>query len=117
MLRFIVDECTGPAVSEWLRSLNHDVYSVFDRSSGISDDEVLAIANREERIVVTNDKDFGEKIYRDRKGHKGIIFLRLADERSQNKIQVLRNLLDGYSEQLPDQFVVVTEKQIRFAKK
>ncbi|MBX7152579.1 DUF5615 family PIN-like protein [bacterium] len=115
-MKFIVDECTGPAVSTWLRSLNYDTYSIFDSSRGISDDEVLTIANRENRIIITNDKDFGEKIYRERKKHKGVIFLRLADERSENKIKVLQNVLDGHAGQLHDQFIVVTEKRIRFAK-
>jgi hypothetical protein len=32
------------------------------------------------------------------------------------KIEVLRLLLENYAEKLPDQFVVVTETQVRFAK-
>ena len=31
-MRFLVDECTGPAVAKWLRSLHHDVFSVYDEA-------------------------------------------------------------------------------------
>jgi hypothetical protein len=48
--------------------------------------------------------------------HKGVIFLRLADERSAVKIEVLRKLLSAYLDRIPDQFVVVTETKVRFAR-
>ena len=31
-MRFLVDECTGPAVGAWLRDQNHEVFSVFDEA-------------------------------------------------------------------------------------
>jgi len=42
--------------------------------------------------------------------------MRLEDERAANKIQVLRRLLELYPDRFEDQFVVVTETQVRFAK-
>ena len=47
---------------------------------------------------------------------RGIILLRLKNERSANKIETLQRLLKNYSEQLSDNFIVVTEKQVRFAR-
>ena len=67
-------------------------------------------------ILITNDKDFGEKVYREQRRHRGIIFMRLGDERATTKINVLQRLLEGYADRLEDQFVVVTETQVRFAK-
>lgn len=64
-MRFLVDECTGPAVAHWLRSSGHDVYSVFEESRGNNDDDVIKKAFEENRILITNDKDFGEKVYRE----------------------------------------------------
>jgi predicted nuclease of predicted toxin-antitoxin system len=113
-MRFLVDECAGPAVAEWLRGQGHEVFSVFDDSKGISDVEVLDKAFAENRILITNDKDFGEMIFRERREHHGVIFLRLDDERSANKIEALRHLLESYSEKLPDQFVTATETKVRF---
>ena len=45
--------------------------------------------------------------------HRGIVFLRLGDERSNNKVAVLQGLLDGYADRLAGQFVVVTEESVR----
>jgi predicted nuclease of predicted toxin-antitoxin system len=114
-MRFLVDECTGPAVARWLVSQGHDVLSIYDDARGISDDEVLSLAHGEGRILITNDKDFGEKVYRERREHRGVVLLRLADERSANKIDVLARLLGEYAERLADQYVVATETQVRFA--
>ena len=114
-MRFLVDECTGPAVAEWLRNEGHDVFSVYDQARGIDDDTVIQQAYGENRILITNDKDFGEMDHRERRPHRGVVFLRLLDERPGTKIEVLRRLLDAYWDRLPDNFVVVTENQVRFA--
>jgi predicted nuclease of predicted toxin-antitoxin system len=112
---FLVDECTGPAVAAWLTQQGHEVYSVYDQSPGAADDDLLALAHRDNWILVTNDRDFGELIFREGRPHRGVIFLRLDDERAANKILVLAQLLGGYSNQLSNQFLVVTPTQIRFA--
>jgi len=114
-MRFLVDECTGPAVARWLRSRSHDVFSVYDEARGMADEAVLAEAHSGGWILVTNDKDFGEMVFRERKPHHGVVFLRLQDERGVSKIDAVRRVLDSYADQLPDAFVVVTETQIRFA--
>ena len=115
-MQFIVDENAGVVVARWLRSLGHEVFSVYEESRGIDDDKVIQKAFDENRILVTSDKDFGEKVYREQRPHRGIILLRLANECSDNKIDVLQKLLVEYLEQLSDNFIVVTEKLVRFAK-
>ncbi len=116
-MRFLVDECTGPKVAEWLREKGYEVFSIYDEARGMDDNDVIQKAFDEAWILITNDKDFGEKVYRDHRLHRGVIFLRLTDERAKNKIEVIRLLLESYSDRLPDQFVVVSESQVRFAKK
>ena len=116
-MRFLVDECTGPAVARWLKARHHEVFSVYESARGLSDDAVIEKASVEDRVLITNDNDFGEKVYKERRPHKGVVLLRLDDERASNKIETLRRLLDEYSEQLPDRFVVVTESRIRFARR
>ena len=83
----------------------------------MDDDEIVRKALDEDWILITNDKDFGEKVYREHRAHRGVVFLRLEDERAASKIATLNQLLERYSEQLHDQFVVVTEKRVRFARK
>lgn len=50
-----------------VKTLKYDVTSIFDTAQGIS--EILTMAQNEKRIIITNDKDFGEKIFRERKKH------------------------------------------------
>ncbi|BAM01233.1 hypothetical protein CLDAP_31930 [Caldilinea aerophila DSM 14535 = NBRC 104270] len=44
------------------------------------------------------------------------MLLRLEDERAANKILALRRLLEGYAGLLANQFLVVTERQVRFTR-
>jgi len=46
-----------------LRAQKHEVFSVYEEARGIEDDEVITKAFAENWILITNDKDFGEKIY------------------------------------------------------
>lgn len=116
-MRFLVDECTGPAVAQWLQEQNHEVFSVFDKARGMDDDTIIRKALDEKWILITNDKDFGDKVYRDGRLHRGVILLRLDDERPASKIHVLSQLLGSYSDRVPESFIVVTEKQVRFGKR
>ena len=36
-MRFLVDECTGPGVANWLREQQHEVFSVYDQARGVED--------------------------------------------------------------------------------
>ena len=116
-MRFVVDECTGPAVARWLREHEHDVFSVYEEARGMTDGDVVQKAFAENRILITNDKDFGERVYREHRPHRGVVLLRLEDERAAVKIDVLRQLLASYADRLADQYVVVTETRVRFAGK
>ena len=114
-MRFLVDECTGPRVAGWLQSQGHEIFSIFDDARGMQDEDLIRKAYAESWILITNDKDFGEKVYRERRPHHGVILMRLEDERAANKIEVLRRLLEEYPNRLADSFVVVTDRHVRFA--
>lgn len=114
-MRFLVDECAGPGLALWLREQGHDVFSVFDQARGMNDDDVLQLALKDERILITIDKDFGELIFREKRSHHGVILLRLKDERSKSKIASMDHLFSNYATRLKDQFVVVTDTRIRFS--
>lgn len=105
-MRFLVDECTGPKVASWLDAQSHEVFSVFDEARGMADEDILAKAYSEQWILLTNDKDFGEKVFREGHRHHGIVLLRLQDERASSKVRALEELLENYADQLADRFVV-----------
>ena len=116
MMRFLVDECIGPVVARWLADQGHDVYSVYDEARGADDEVVLATAVSESRILITNDKDFGEKVYRDQLLHAGVVLLRLSDQNPRAEIEAVSRLLAAHSDRLGGSFVVVTDSHIRFGR-
>ena len=59
-MKLLVDEC---AVALWLEQQGHDVFSVYSQARGIDDDKVLEIAQVDGRILITNDRGFGEKVF------------------------------------------------------
>lgn len=115
-MRFLVDESTGPDVARWLAGQGYQVFSVYEEARGMPDDEVIEKAFTGDWILITNDKGFGEKVFRQRRPHQGVILLRLEDERGASKIATVRRLLERYSDRLPGSFMVVTEKRVRFAR-
>jgi len=52
-MRFLVDECTGPAVAQWLREQGHEVFSVYEEARGARDDEIIQKAYAEDWILIT----------------------------------------------------------------
>lgn len=112
-MRFLVDECTGPQVARWLESLGHDVLSAYDQLRGLDDDVILARAVREQRILITNDTDFGEQVYREQAEHTGVVLLRLRDESPRVKIDVIQRVLQDHVAELPLAFVVASEAFVR----
>ena len=92
------------------------MFSAYEEARGSDDVSIIRKACDEHWILITNDKDFGDKVFRGGHSHHGIVFLRLADNRASNKVEVLCKLIDTYSARIVDNFGVVTESQVRFAK-
>ena len=59
-MRFLADECCAASLVEALRQDGHDVAYVGETFAGLSDDEVLSHALENRRILLTEDKDFGD---------------------------------------------------------
>lgn len=116
-MRFLVDESAGAAIATLLRELGHDVVAVAEEMAEADDHAILARAAQDARIVVTNDKDFGELIFRSGQAHAGVVLLRLRDERSTSRARVMRAVLAQRADSLPNQFVVASESQIRVRRK
>ena len=112
-MRFIVDESTGQAVVDFLRDAGHDVIGVGEAMPQADDQEVLRRATADERIIVTNDKDFGELVFRSRQAHRGVVLLRLRDESSANRVRVVRMIVEQFPDRLADHFTVATESRLR----
>ena len=63
-MKFLADECCDASLVSALRIDGHDVSYVLEVSPGATDDEVLDWALSEHRVLLTEDKDFGELVHR-----------------------------------------------------
>jgi predicted nuclease of predicted toxin-antitoxin system len=59
-VRLLLDECCDPRLAAALRAAGHDVHHVLEADRGADDEAVLTLSRAQDRILVTNDKDFGE---------------------------------------------------------
>jgi len=113
-MKFLTDENIAASVVHALRDAGFDVKDVKEEQLyGVSDKEVLQLASREDRVIITHDKDFANILSFSRISHKGIILLRLQDQRSSNVGAVLlRVLRSGLSKKIQNNLLVVSEENI-----
>lgn len=110
-MKFIADENLGIRVPEYLKGQGFDIITVKDIARGKPDADILKIANEEDRILITLDKDFGELVFRDKLIHSGVILLRLKDESVENKKRILLKQLKS-RKNFEDKFTVVSDAKI-----
>ncbi len=87
---------------------------VFESKRGATDEDVLALAFDQRRILLTEDKDFGELVYRLKKPAHGIILIRIGVKNRSLKWPRMKKLLDSYAERCTGRFVVIDENKFRF---
>lgn len=98
-MKFIADENLGSEVPKFLRSLG-----------GEQDPNILSLANNQQRILVTLDKDFGELVFKEGLAHYGVILFRLKDESIENKKKLLLKTLKS-KQGFTGKFTAIREKR------
>jgi predicted nuclease of predicted toxin-antitoxin system len=115
-LKFLADENLDWQIVERLRQDSHLVRYVAEMERGISDDVVLDLANQEEAILLTSDKDFGELVFRLQRIASGVILLRLAGLLTTRKVEIVANTINQHNSELMGAFTVITPTTIRIRK-
>ena len=113
-LKFLADVNVERGIIELLRNMGFDVRWVADLDKFMEDQQVLKLAEKENRILLTNDKDFGELVFRRKKEISGLILFRVKGQDTGLKKQLLKRLLKGHKDKLKGYFVVVTKDKFRF---
>lgn len=116
-MKFLFDQSADFRLIPHLQNLAHDVQAISRNfPHGLPDEEVLAIARKEQRILIVADRDFGELIFQQGLAHTGVIFFRLPGASLQAKIEHLNTALSEHTDDLKlGEFLVVTPGQIRVA--
>lgn len=113
MLKFLADVNIEKDIVNFLRDKEYDVLWIPDYDCRLKDDDLLTLANKEKRVLITNDTDFGEIIFLQKKVTHGIILIRIKGQIVNKKIKVLKKLIENYSDRIKNNFIVITDKRIR----
>ena len=113
-LRILVDEHISNMTIETLRPEGHDVISVSaTEDKGSIDKALLEIGERDRRLVLTFDKDFGALIFADRVPQTtGVLFLRLSSQTPRHVTSVVVPIL-GRSDDSVGYFSVIKDDRVR----
>ena len=113
-MKLLADECCDAPVVNALREDGHDVRFVIESDQGASDTEVLRRGFEQRRLLLTEDKDFGELVYRLQRPAYGVILLRFSVNERKRKIPRLRWLLEQQRHRLEGAFVTLEADKVRF---
>jgi len=107
-IKFLVDECTGKRLSNLLNAAGYDTIFVDDWRPSAPDDEVQDKANKEGRVLITDDKDFGELVFRLEKPSSGVILIRTSTTNSSIRMHLLEGLFK--SKDVYKKFIFLKDK-------
>jgi predicted nuclease of predicted toxin-antitoxin system len=106
-MKLLLDTCVWGGATKTLEASGHDVVWSGDWSEDPGDEEILAKAHSEGRILVTLDKDFGELAIVKRKRHSGI--LRLVNLSAKQQGIVCLRVIEAYGQVLQSGAIITVE--------
>ncbi|MCE7984588.1 MAG: hypothetical protein DYG89_25730 [Caldilinea sp. CFX5] len=112
-LRFLADECCDFAVVRALRAAGYDVLAISEMMQRSDDRKLIEFAVSEQRIFLTEDKDFGWLVYVSHVDSAGVIFIRYPNNARTGLGSTIVQLVQEQGTKLRGSFVVVQPGQIR----
>lgn len=113
-LKFLANVNIEKPIVDFLLKNGYDVKWVADIDKKMTDTQVCDLANKEQRVILTNDKDFSEIVFYQKKIVYGIILFRIKGQNIHVKLTLLEKLLKNYSDKIKNHFVVVTKEKLKF---
>jgi predicted nuclease of predicted toxin-antitoxin system len=114
-MRFLADESCDMAVVRALQGAGHEVARVAERGTGIKDIEVAEIARKERRIVLTEDKDFGQLVHAMSGMGVGVVLFRFPHHARREIGDAAVGAAEALGDRLHASFVVVEPGRFRIA--
>lgn len=112
-LRFLADECCDFAVVRALRAAGYDVVAISEMMQRSDDRQLIEFAASEQRIFLTEDKDFGWLVFVSQVDSAGVIFIRYPNHARNGLGRTIVHLVQEQGIKLLGSFVVVQPGQIR----
>jgi len=112
-MKILADENISHLLVERLRLEGHEVRYIVEMTRGIDDLTVLEIANLQESLLLTDDKDFGELVFHQHLQTSGVLLVRLATLLPVQEIEVVVQVIREYDDRLLHAFTVITVQGVR----
>jgi len=112
-VRFLIDESCDFNVARVLRADGHDVVAIVEQSPGLTDRDVLILALREERLLITEDKDFGQLAFSALAASGGVLFIRYPTTAREHLPSVVARFVATDGHRLSGAFVTLSPGRIR----
>ena len=114
-MKFLADESCDFVVVRGLRQAGCDVLAVCELAPSIADMEVIQLAGKEKRVLITEDKDFGQIFYSFTGKEHTVILIRYPNNIRKQLAPDVISLIKSYSKKISGCFVVVQPGRIRFS--
>ena len=115
-MKLVADEGVDKPIVDALRIAGFDVIYILETNRGADDIFILTLSNDEERILLTQDKDFGELVFRLKNAHYGVVLIRLNGYSAFDKANLVANLFLVHQDELIKAFTVIQPNAIRIRK-
>lgn len=112
-MNFLAEESVDQPIVARLREEDHHVVYVAELQPGISDEEVLRLADQAAALLLTADKDFGEIVFRQGSHVHGVVLVRLAGLSSARKADIVARAVREHAAELARAFAVVMPGALR----
>ena len=116
-LHFLADESCDFSVVRALRAEGYDVLAISEVTHRSVDSELIEQAHREQRILLTEDKDFGWLVYVSHADSSGVILIRFPGNARRTLVQAVMQVVEEQGEQLLKAFVVVQPGHVRVSQR
>jgi predicted nuclease of predicted toxin-antitoxin system len=107
VLRFLADESCDFAVVRALRAHGFDVFAVAEVMTRSDDQALIVQAERERRVLLTEDKDFGWLVFASQFDSADIILIRFPGNARELLTRIIIDLVQAQGNALYGAFVVV----------
>ncbi|HEX5153543.1 MAG TPA: DUF5615 family PIN-like protein [Parafilimonas sp.] len=115
-MNLLADEGIDKQIVDALRNAGFDVVYILETNPSADDDFILSLANAQQRILLTQDKDFGELVFRLKQLHYGVVLIRLHGYKPEVKAEITTSVLSQHKNELAKAFTVIQPNAIRIRK-